>query len=121
MTTGEKVRGGEDDNGAPAMSESSLSHTLSRTSHTRPLDRIRSQNGYGVDDDSDPAPGDGGEAHEETASPGGSKDPYEVGWDGGDNDPLCPRSFSKGRKWLITSIVSHVSLCVYVACSGIFS
>ncbi|KAF5134481.1 Efflux pump atB [Metarhizium anisopliae] len=109
MTTGEKVRGGEDDNGAPAMSESSLSHTLSRTSHTRPLDRIRSQNGYGVDDDSDPAPGDGGEAHKETASPGGSKDPYEVGWDGGDNDPLCPRSFSKGRKWLITSIVSHVS------------
>ncbi|QLI67290.1 Efflux pump atB [Metarhizium brunneum] len=117
MTTGEKVRGGEDDNGAPAMSESSLSHTLSRTSHTRPLDRIRSQNGYGVDDDSDPAPGDGGEAHKETASPGGSKDPYEVGWDGGDNDPLCPRSFSKGRKWLITSIVSHVSLCVTCASS----
>ncbi|KIE03605.1 major facilitator superfamily transporter, partial [Metarhizium majus ARSEF 297] len=117
MTTGEKVRGGEDDNGAAAMSESSLSHTLSRTSHPRTLDRIRSQNGYGVDDDSDPAPGDGGEAHEETASPGGSKDPYEVGWDGGDNDPLCPRSFSKGRKWLITFIVSHVSLCVTCASS----
>ncbi|KAG8423743.1 hypothetical protein J3458_000609 [Metarhizium acridum] len=115
MATGEKVRRG-DDNGA-AMSESSLSHTLSRASHTRPLDRMRSQNGYGVDDDSDPAPGDGGEAHNETASSEASKDPYEVGWDGGDNDPLCPRSFSKGRKWLITIIVSHVGLCVTCASS----
>ena len=40
------------------------------------------------------------------------KDAFEVDWDGGDSDPLCPRSFSKARKWLITFIVSHVSLCV---------
>lgn len=93
------------------MSEHTLSQTRSRASQTRALDKIRSQNGYGVDDDSEPTPNDGGEAQKETA-PGESKDPYEVGWDGGDNDPLCPRSFSKGRKWLITIIVSHVSLCV---------
>ncbi len=36
---------------------------------------------------------------------------YEVQWDG-DDDPLNPRSFSKGRKWLIVSIVSAGSTCV---------
>lgn len=94
------------------LPERTLSHARSRASQTRTLDRIRSQNGYGVDDDSETTPNDGGEAQKENASPGESKDPYEVGWEGGDNDPLCPRSFSKGKKWLITIIVSHVSLCV---------
>jgi hypothetical protein len=40
------------------------------------------------------------------------KDPFEVSWDGGDNDPMCPRSFSKARKWLITIIVASASFCV---------
>jgi hypothetical protein len=85
------------------MSDSST--TLSRTRSQSHLDRTRSQNGYGVDDDdeNDPTQGDDGE------------DPYEVGWDEGESgDPLCPRSFPKARKWLITFIVSHVSLCLYV-------
>ncbi|OAA51889.1 Major facilitator superfamily domain, general substrate transporter [Metarhizium rileyi] len=114
-TAGGKPNGQQDDD--IASSEDSLAHTLSRASQTRALDRTRSQNGYGVDDEIEPAPADGGEAHKETASPGGSKDPYQVGWDGGDNDPLCPRSFSKARKWLITFVVSHVSLCVTCASS----
>lgn len=36
---------------------------------------------------------------------------YEVQWDG-DNDPMNPRYFSKGRKWLIVLIVSAGSTCV---------
>ena len=36
---------------------------------------------------------------------------YEVQWDG-DHDPLNPRSFGKGRKWLIVIIVSAGSTCV---------
>jgi hypothetical protein len=76
------------------------------------MDRTRSHNGYGVDDhDSNPTD-DGGEAQAEAASGGSSKDAYAVGWDGGDTDPLSPRSFSKARKWMITFIVSHVSLTV---------
>jgi len=39
-------------------------------------------------------------------------DPFEVGWDGGDDDPLCPRSTSLGRKWLMVFITSLGSLCV---------
>ncbi|KZZ96798.1 Major facilitator superfamily domain, general substrate transporter [Moelleriella libera RCEF 2490] len=104
--------------------------TLSNSpSEMRDLHRIRSQNGYGVDDH-DPEPSTtggaarssaaatgGGEAQKESGAPVKPKDPYEVGWDGGDSDPECPRSFSKTRKWLITIIVSHVSLCVTCASS----
>jgi hypothetical protein len=35
---------------------------------------------------------------------------YTVGWD--ENDPMTPRNMSKGRRWLITIIVSLGSLCV---------
>ncbi|GKU14582.1 unnamed protein product, partial [Fusarium langsethiae] len=34
-----------------------------------------------------------------------------VGWDG-DKDPMCPRSMSRMRKWLIVSIACVGSLCV---------
>lgn len=89
----------------PNLDSENLTLALStRTSGSGAIDRIRSQNGYGVSDE----PGDDGEP------PGAQpeKDPFEVGWEGGDSDPLCPRSFSKGRKWLIVAIVSMVSLCV---------
>jgi hypothetical protein len=71
--------------------------------------RTRSQNGYGCDDEVDDAvPADAGERH--GAMP--EKDPYEVVWDGGDSDPLSPRSYSKARKWIITLIVINGSFCV---------
>ncbi|VUC32560.1 unnamed protein product [Clonostachys rosea] len=41
----------------------------------------------------------------------------QVGWDGGDDDPLCPRSFSKPKKWLIVAIVSMACFCVTAASS----
>lgn len=36
---------------------------------------------------------------------------FEVSWDG-DKDPLCPRSMSTLRKWMIVSIACMGSLCV---------
>ncbi|KAG6014653.1 hypothetical protein E4U41_004794, partial [Claviceps citrina] len=101
---------------------SALSRTKSQTSTTRRLARIRSHNGYSVaEDDDDEDDGGGGEArtgaHAGDGARGPAKDTYEVGWDGGDADPLCPRSFSSTRKWLITLLVSHVSFCVTCASS----
>lgn len=82
--------------------------TSSASSESRSITRIRSQNGYGVADEADElegvgVPGTGVQAE---------KDPFEVGWEGGDSDPLCPRSFSKVRKWIIVFIVAFASFCV---------
>ncbi|KAI5464641.1 major facilitator superfamily domain-containing protein [Mariannaea sp. PMI_226] len=77
----------------------------SRPSTSETLSRARSQNGYGCDDPS-------GGSKDEMQVPEPEKDPFEVGWDNGDEDPLCPRSFNKGRKWLIVTIVSMASFCV---------
>lgn len=41
-----------------------------------------------------------------------SKGPYEVGWEGGDEDPLCPRSYSTLKKWRIVLVICFVSLCM---------
>ncbi|KAJ4861637.1 major facilitator superfamily domain-containing protein [Trichoderma breve] len=73
------------------------------------LDRTRSQNGYGVSDEQR------GDKALEAGQP--QTDPYEVGWDDGDNDPLCPRSFNKARKWLIVLICACGSLTVTCASS----
>lgn len=73
----------------------------------RTLRRERSNNGWGVDDI------EAGDAGEST-SPDNREvpDPFEVGWDGGDSDPLCPRSMPTWRKWLIIGITSIGSFCV---------
>ncbi|KAI1051243.1 hypothetical protein LB506_013036 [Fusarium annulatum] len=42
---------------------------------------------------------------------------FEVGWENGDQDPLCPRSFGKWRKWVIVFVISFASLCVTSASS----
>ena len=69
---------------------------------SKSLSRTRSNNGYGVDDLDD-------EAALETAP---QSDPFEVGWEGGDDDPLCPRSMKTWRKWTIVAITSSGSFCV---------
>lgn len=74
----------------------------------RTISRIRSQNGYGISDETD----EKNELPGKEQNGSAEKDPFEVGWDGGDNDPMCPRSFSKPRKWMITLIVSCCSFCV---------
>lgn len=82
----------------PTSQQSSASHSITR---------VRSQNGYGVSDDTSEKDEPAGD------SPGNDEDDaFLVGWDGGDSDPLCPRSFNVARKWLIVSIVSSASFCV---------
>ena len=104
------------------------------------LRRERSNNGWGCDDiEADAAggtiapynhpggkmkkKGGGGEsgggsssstdgAGDGDADAGVVVDPFEVGWEGGDSDPLCPRSFPTWRKWLIIAITSVGSFCV---------
>jgi hypothetical protein len=78
----------------------------------RSLSRIRSNNGYGCDegDESTEEEGSGGDV--EAGRVPVEKDPYEVRWEGGDSDPLNPRSMTMARKWLVVIIVSLSSLCV---------
>lgn len=74
------------------------------------LRRERSNNGWGVDDLEEDDAG-GCIAPYNHPNPE-ARDPFEVGWDGGDSDPLCPRSLPTWRKWLIIAITSVGSFCV---------
>lgn len=84
------------------------------------LSRKRSQNGFGVDDfdcrcDEGSSRSEESPKDEEDGEAGRAvreKGPFEVGWVGGDNDPLNPRSFHIVRKWTIVLIVSLASICV---------
>lgn len=74
----------------------------------RSISRTRSHNGYGCDDnDEDTTEGEG-----DVEGGAVEKDPFEVRWENGDNDPLNPRSLTLARKWLVVIIVSASSLCV---------
>ncbi|KAG5772404.1 hypothetical protein H9Q73_012481 [Fusarium xylarioides] len=87
---------------APIQSPQAI-RTRSRASAR--ISRCQSQNGYSCN------------PHSEPSDDEVEKDPFEVCWDGGDNDSLCPRSFHKMKKWLIIIIVSSGSLCVTAASS----
>lgn len=76
-----------------------------RSSATRTLSRVLSQNGYSCSNV-------GSEEDEPQPAEEPEKDPFEVGFEGGDADPMCPRSFNKLRKWIIVVIVSQASFCV---------
>ncbi|KAL2017168.1 hypothetical protein VTK56DRAFT_2537 [Thermocarpiscus australiensis] len=81
------------------------------------LRRERSTNGWGVDDLNEAEGGGGGGRRGSAAAPDDqagpdARDPFEVGWDGGDSDPLCPRSMPTWRKWLIIGITSTGSFSV---------
>lgn len=84
---------------------------LSRVATSRSLSRLRSQNGYSVDDASDSSDEDAAATDPEAAGLR-EKDPFDVGWDNGDADPMNPRSFHVARKWTIVLIVSFASFCV---------
>lgn len=75
---------------------------------SRSVGRTRSNNGYGCDD----GDGDGEQPLELTQSGASARDPFEVGWENGDQDPLCPRSMKKWRKWTIVIVTSCGSFCV---------
>ncbi|SCO76952.1 related to multidrug resistant protein [Fusarium oxysporum] len=104
------------------MDQSSSNSTLGRSTSTpdnctsngdrRPsttlqtqVHRIRSQNGYGVCDGTNQVDDDSNEYSE--------KDPFEVGWDAGHSDPLCPRGFSTSRKWLVVTCTSSIYTSTY--------
>ncbi|KAM7224214.1 MFS general substrate transporter [Rhypophila decipiens] len=97
------------------------------TLRTASLRRERSNNGYGVDElDVDAPLGPDGlplsrrksstkhveDGTDDIEAVPDEKDPYEVVWDGGDSDPLNPRSMPLWRKWVIVGITSFGSLCV---------
>jgi hypothetical protein len=85
-----------------AEREGRLSRPRTKTSSLRTLSRMRSNNGYGCDDMEE---SEDTELDEDT-------DPFIVGWDDGDNDPLCPRSMSLARKWLAVLVCAMSALCV---------
>ncbi|KAK3384507.1 putative multidrug protein [Lasiosphaeria ovina] len=89
------------------------------------LSRERSNNGWGVDDldvdglDEEEAGGNAQSSSAAAAAATSSKpaaeggaDPFEVGWEGGDNDPANPRSMPTWRKWTIIGVTSFGSFCV---------
>lgn len=97
-----------------------LSRPLSRQSHKSTLSHIsrsRSNNGFGVDDLDDEAEKEE-EADEEAAAreaAGETEDEekrFEVTWEGGDSDPLNPRSMATWRKWIIIAVLSVGSFAV---------
>jgi len=81
-----------------------------KASSLRSISRTRSHNGYGCDDIVEQEQ----EGIERDAEKDGGvqKDPFEVTWENGENDPANPRSMTKARKWLVVLIVSASSLCV---------
>jgi hypothetical protein len=85
-------------------------HARNKSNSIRSMSRVRSNNGYGCDDAQDSSQETIGDV--EKAGGQAEKDPFEVHWEGGDSDPMNPRSRSMGRKWLIVIIVSASSLCV---------
>lgn len=90
---------GDDDAGLDLQQTRSIRESM------KDVGRTVSQNGYGVSHEQN---------HDAKALEAGQpeKDPYEVGWDGGDADPWHPRSFNKARKWVIVFIVAAGSLTV---------
>ena len=88
-----------------------LEATYSRSKPDHSISRTRSNNGYGCD---------GGaednvvalSGNDPEGRPDPTKDHFEVHWDGGDSDPMNPRSMSMARKWAVVLIVSAASVCV---------
>lgn len=88
----------------PTPADIPLSRLNTKGSRTNSLARTRSSNGYGCDD-----PVNTEDIERQGVD---EKDPFEVRFDGGESDPMCPRSIAHGRKWLIVIIVSASSFCV---------
>lgn len=80
------------------LREARRTSRASREASLRSLSRARSQNGYGCDSD--------------VEAPPPVEDPFIVGWEGGDADPLNPRSRSVGLRWLSVVVMSLSSVCV---------
>lgn len=121
--TGVSATGADASGGLVARTRSNKSlRSLRSISHTR------SNNGYGCDDladDDDDGDGNDNESPSSSSDPKsggrdeatGGKDPFEVQFDRGTDDPWNPRSMSTLRKWLIVALSSSGSFCVTCASS----
>jgi hypothetical protein len=136
MEEQEQRAGANEDGGLSARRESALEKgegpqggsqrpTLSRPATTatnasrrRSVLRVISNNGYGCDD-AEACSGDSTtpDGENPTDNESAEKDPFEIGWDGGDSDPMCPRSMPLWRKWVIVGMTSFGSFCVTCASS----
>lgn len=94
---------------APISNGASKTNSRPNSQTRRPLSQTISNNGYGCDEQGDSVEDLDLEVVGQAAS---VKDPFDVKWDNGDNDPMNPRSMSHARKWLVVIIVSASSLCV---------
>lgn len=105
--------------GARATGRSAVRAGSSGLSTRSSLSRVRSYNGYGCDDLDEPASEeDSGPDPEKGEAPQArEKDPFEVGFEGGNADPWCPRSMKTPRKWAIVGLTSMGSFCVTCASS----
>lgn len=81
------------------------------------LSRVRSHNGYGCDDLDEPGSEEDSGGDPEKGEAAREKDPFEVGFEGGNADPWCPRSMRPARKWAIVGLTSMGSFCVTCASS----
>ena len=91
-----------------SRSRATLSKPASRASSTHSMSRQRSHNYWSCDENID---NDGEDEYRERGEQ--EKDPFEVGWEGGDKDPMNPRNKSITSKWAIVLICSLASFCVY--------
>lgn len=92
---------------APISNGASKANSRPNSQTRRTLSRTRSNNGYGCDDNRESV-----EDLEVVGQAVSVKDPFDVKWENGDNDPMNPRSMAHGKKWLVVLIVSASSLCV---------
>lgn len=97
----------------------------------RSLAHARSHNGHGCDDLDDEEESDdpalfsspsssdpeGTGAGAQSSRSRAAKDPFEVTFERGNDDPWNPRSMPTPRKWLITTLASSGSFCVTCASS----
>jgi hypothetical protein len=103
-------RSGSPTNSAESDSSPRLSKDLGEVGRNRILTHTRSNNGYGCDggtEDVTVMVAGGGDDLERHIT-----DPFAVCWDGGDDDPANPRSWSMVRRWVVVLIVSTSSMSV---------
>lgn len=106
--------------GARATGRSAVRTRSSGNSIRSSMSRVRSHNGYGCDDYDGPGSSEedsGGDPEKGQAGEAREKDPFEVGFEGGNADPWCPRSMNPARKWAIVGLTSMGSFCVTCASS----
>lgn len=119
LSSGDKLEDSHDSSatGSSRSDSPQLTKDLEKTksksnSKRNSISRTRSNNGYGCDGGIEDNNGGLAINGDLERRPVAERDPFEVRWDGGDSDPMNPRSLSMARKWVVVLIVSASSMCV---------